>query len=77
VNDSVSRISDLRIFHSKLGSKCEPVRSPPHGELGFNIGDFYTERATRDSKKRRLEDWLNLFIENLVQRALYGEDETR
>jgi hypothetical protein len=41
----------------------------PSGELGFNIGDSYTERATRDSKERRLEESLNLFIENLVQRA--------
>jgi hypothetical protein len=58
------------------GTSVNPYVLRPSGELGFNIGDSYTERATRDSKKRRLEDSLNLFIENLVQRA-YTEKARR
>jgi hypothetical protein len=58
------------------GIAVNPYVLVPSGELAFHIGDSYTQRSTADGKRRRLEDSLNLFVENLIQRA-YSEKSRR
>ncbi|PYR93588.1 MAG: hypothetical protein DMF84_09305 [Acidobacteria bacterium] len=55
----------------RQGMTVNPYVLKPSGELAFRIGDEYSmTKATADGKKRRLEDSLNVFIENLIGRAL-------
>jgi hypothetical protein len=54
----------------RQGLTVNPYFLKPSGGLTFYVGDdSYTTKATADGKKRRLDESLNLLIENLVQRA--------
>jgi hypothetical protein len=53
----------------RQGVAVNPYLLMPSGELAFYVGDPYTTKSLADGKKRRLEESLNLFVENLVHRA--------
>ena len=58
------------------GLTVNPYTLVPNGELAFHIDDVYPRQVTSDTKKQRLEDALNAFMEVLIRKA-YEEKQRR
>jgi hypothetical protein len=58
------------------GETVNPYTVTPNGELALQLGDSYPMRAASDTKKKRLEECLNAFMEVLMRRA-YDEKRRR